>query len=303
MAQAAVLLSTFNGERHLEELLESLAGQSHPDVVLRIRDDGSTDHTWELLNRFGRSFPNMHITRGPNLGPADSFLELIREVPASVDYFGFCDQDDVWDRDKVAVAVEHLEKYHNRPALYFSRLRITNEKLETLRLSPLPQRPPGIANALAQNIVTGCACAVNRPAIELLQATLPPAGQIRMHDWWTYQVVSGTGDVIFDPEPRISYRQHAGNVIGHPGPLTRWRRRLARTRVRKGQLLRHARLLRDQVSGYLASGEETLIDEFIEVLSRAATAPRLDYILKMPVYRQSGLDTLILRVLILLKLA
>lgn len=302
MARVGVLLSTFNGEKYLQQLLDSLAAQSYPEIAIRIRDDGSADGTWEILSRWARQRADVELTRGPNRGPADSFLELLRDVPPSLEYVAFCDQDDVWDPDKIAWGVEVLAGCPPTPTLYFSRLRITDENLDVLRLSPLPSRPPGLRNALAQNIVTGCASLMNRAAIDVLQATLPPPLNVRMHDWWSYQVLSAVGEIVYDPQPHIHYRQHGANVVGHPGLLGKWRSRLARTRTRRGQLLRHARLLRDRLGVRLPSTSRTLVQEFITALETAGTIARLRYAARMPVYRQTALDTLVLRLLMVLRM-
>ena len=47
-----VLLSTYNGERYLEEQLESLVKQENVDVSILVRDDGSTDKTCEILSKW-----------------------------------------------------------------------------------------------------------------------------------------------------------------------------------------------------------------------------------------------------------
>ena len=41
-----VLMSTYNGERFLEEQIESLLSQSWKNLEILIRDDGSTDGLW-----------------------------------------------------------------------------------------------------------------------------------------------------------------------------------------------------------------------------------------------------------------
>jgi hypothetical protein len=39
--------------------------------------------------------------------------------------------------------------------------------------------------------------------------------QVASHDWWVYQLVKGAGgNVYYDPEPTILYRQHAGCLVG-----------------------------------------------------------------------------------------
>ena len=68
----------------------------------------------------------------------------------------------------------------------------------------------------------------NAAAKRLFEAV--PDVAVVAHDWWAYQLVSGAGGtVIYDPEPFVSYRQHAGNLIGRqPGDA---RARAARLRL------------------------------------------------------------------------
>ncbi|MDZ9565364.1 glycosyltransferase, partial [Escherichia coli] len=48
----AILLSTYNGEKYLEEQLDSLLLQSYQDFVVYIRDDGSSDRTVNIINQY-----------------------------------------------------------------------------------------------------------------------------------------------------------------------------------------------------------------------------------------------------------
>ena len=86
--------------------------------------------------------------------------------------------------------------------------------LEPLGLSPALRRPPGFANALVQNIATGCTMVLNAAARRLvLDGPAPPDGTL--HDWWCYLLVTGAGGtVIRDEEPALLYRQHGANAVG-----------------------------------------------------------------------------------------
>ena len=53
-----ILLSTYNGEKYLSELLDSLLNQSYSEWKLWIRDDGSSDSTVRILDHYRRSYPN-----------------------------------------------------------------------------------------------------------------------------------------------------------------------------------------------------------------------------------------------------
>jgi glycosyltransferase involved in cell wall biosynthesis len=56
MTNIFLLLSTYNGEKFLEEQLSSLKKQSIPFQLL-VRDDGSSDRTLEILNRWKKEIP------------------------------------------------------------------------------------------------------------------------------------------------------------------------------------------------------------------------------------------------------
>ena len=105
-----VLLSTFNGEKYLAEQLDSIWGQDYRDVALAIRDDGSTDGTVTLLERLIAGHAVSRLAVGEHLGAAQSFMALLANVSRDARYAAFCDQDDVWMKDKLAVAVCALEE-------------------------------------------------------------------------------------------------------------------------------------------------------------------------------------------------
>src|SRR6185503_1146688 len=74
----SVVLATYNGERFLEPLLESLARQTIPPRELVVGDDGSTDRTVEIVSTFGdrAPFPVSVTSNRRRLGFSDNFLTL-----------------------------------------------------------------------------------------------------------------------------------------------------------------------------------------------------------------------------------
>src|SRR3954471_12353867 len=101
----AILLSSYNGERFLGEQLDSLLGQTHRNLRILVRDDGSTDGTAALLRRYAERHPSIEVTFGANLRHIASFFWLLDHAPAEAAYIAFCDQDDVWEADKIARGV------------------------------------------------------------------------------------------------------------------------------------------------------------------------------------------------------
>jgi len=212
LPRVIVLMSTYQGERFVGEQLRSILSQLPPHGKVMVRDDGSGDGTVDQVIAVGD--PRVTLIRGSNLGFGRSFLTLLAQVPQDSDMVMFSDQDDVWLPDKIERAWRHLREFDGRPALYGSAQMLVDAALRPLHATPPWPRGPSLANALTENIITGCTAALNRPAIELLQRGGVPDG-VRFHDWWLYLVVSAFGTVVYDDQPALLYRQHGGNVIGH----------------------------------------------------------------------------------------
>lgn len=96
----SVIVCTYNYARFLGDALRTLAAQSDPNFELLIVDDGSTDHTEEVVRRFSPQFRNCKYLRKPHTGLADSRNFGVRA--ASGTHLGFLDADDLW-------APEYLE--------------------------------------------------------------------------------------------------------------------------------------------------------------------------------------------------
>ena len=76
----AVLLSTYNGDRYIEEQLVSLLDQRCDDMVVHIRDDGSSDSTIQIIEAYQARYPEVfRVYRGDNLGSSLSFYWLLQK--------------------------------------------------------------------------------------------------------------------------------------------------------------------------------------------------------------------------------
>ncbi len=131
-----ILMCTFNGAQYLNEQLISIANQSYKNWHLYVSDDGSIDHTLEIL----RVFQSRHgenrvvIFDGPKQGSTKNFLSLAYRVHQQCDYFAFCDQDDIWHEDKLSRAIKFLgSPKQNYPSLYCSSTRYISQSGDYLQ--------------------------------------------------------------------------------------------------------------------------------------------------------------------------
>lgn len=212
----AVLVATYNGAANLQEQLDSICAQTLKPALILISDDGSTDETLEISQRFSDQNPQLSVQlmAGPCRGVARNFLNMLGHVPDHIDMVSLSDQDDIWFPEKLAHGVAMLQG-QKEVALYCGRTLEWNPEQDDRQLSRLPVRPPGFCHAIVQNIAGGNTMILNRAALDLVQAASQEARKIVMHDWWLYQIVTAVGGTVFyDPEPMMLYRQHPENLIG-----------------------------------------------------------------------------------------
>lgn len=218
MPKTVILLALYNGADHLPAQIDSFLAQQETDWMLIVSDDGSNDAGPSIVRDYARKQPVGRITLidGPRAGAAANFLHLLAHVPDDVPYACFSDQDDVWLPHKLTRALGALTAAPtDLPVVYCSSTLITDADLQHPRLSPTPAKLPSFRNALVQNIVAGNTAVVNPAALRILKQAQSGARAVVMHDWWIYQMVTGAGgQVIWDQEPGLFYRQHPNNVVG-----------------------------------------------------------------------------------------
>ena len=210
-----VMLSTYNGERFLDEQLESIFSQktdAHIKVV--VRDDGSKDGTKTILNKWATNHDLEIVEDGLSLGAAKSFWRLLNTV-GDADYYAFVDQDDRWDVDKIQTAIDEIGE-KEEPPLWFSNFRLMDEQGHPL--------PDDISNAepeismeseLVCGFVAGCAMVFNRAALRKIRSY--PIHQIPMHDVVMIEYMLAIGKVIYQSRPLFSYRLHSNNTVAKGG--------------------------------------------------------------------------------------
>lgn len=301
----AILLSTFNGKRFLDDQLRSYLAQDHTNWRVYWRDDGSSDGTEALMEAFANG-PGLgrcvRVEGSTRFGATGSFFVLLRSAltgPAS--FFAFSDQDDVWLAEKIANGAATLSSVPSgRAAVYFCGRTLVDAECQVISQVPPPRHPPGFPTALTQNVIPGCCMILNRAAAALIGCSTPPVHT--WHDWWSYLVVTAAGGLVMGGDtPGILYRQHEGNLIGeNPDFWFRARRALGRGR---GPFMAN---LRNHVAALLALRDKLPPEvrgslEIIDRGCRGKFRARLRA-LRIPGFllRQTRAETLLLRLWFLL---
>ena len=219
----AVLLAAYNGEKYIAQQLDSLIAQTFPDWELFIHDDGSCDATPVILKKYAAAYPErIHIIEAPPQGSAKgNFFFLMRQIDAP--YLMFCDQDDVWNTDKIECSLSALkaleaQKGADVPMMAFSDSTVVDEELRVIsesflsyqNLDPTKLRFPEL---MVQNVVPGNTAMFNRALLQYARKC-SDAEVIIMHDWWCALAAAYFGEIVFINKSTLLYRQHKDSLLG-----------------------------------------------------------------------------------------
>lgn len=211
--RVAVLMSTYNGEKYLREQVDSILAQEGDfELDLFVRDDGSNDTTIEILKDYEKN-NKLKWYSGENLGPAISFLDLLKHVE-EYEIYVFSDQDDYWEQGKVMRIINMIGKMEDY-CVYFANAQLVNEKLISLGRNVYRTGPKtDLVTLSCAGGILGCTMAFNSSMAEAIKRKDLPK-KIVMHDFYVCELcLALNGRIYYDDEPVIKYRQHGDNVVG-----------------------------------------------------------------------------------------
>lgn len=287
---AAILMATYNGARFLGEQIDSIDKQAPARIDMIVSDDGSTDATRAILDAHAVAWRRGHfiIRNGPQRGFAENFRALLVDNAVDADLVAFCDQDDIWLPDKLAMAARWISGRDGaEPALFCGRTAILKPDGTVNGRSPLFAKAPSFRNAIVQSLAGGNTMVMNRPAHRLIVEAARRTAFVS-HDWFAYMIVAGAGGAVrYQPEPLVLYRQHEANQVG---PNTGARARADRLRrLMAGQFRRWMDINLDGLERCrdLLSPEARACLDDVAAARRGPPWRRLQALRRAGVYRQT----------------
>ena len=219
--EIAIILSAFNGEKYIAEQIESIMSQSFIDFDLYIHDDGSSDSTAQIINEFANKYENIKIiVDKKGLKYPSCFIEMLKNIQG-YRFYAFCDQDDVWEKDKLLEAIQCLNTKDNScPVLYYSAVNYTDSKLNFIRSSRFAERKNEICKlSLQQLLFGGEAMGMTFVFNELAKKALIKANETRAYkDWFLKIYCAACGEVYYNSNPSAKYRRHDTAVTNASNP-------------------------------------------------------------------------------------
>lgn len=201
-----VLMSTYNGERYIQEQIDSIFSQEDVDVYLYIRDDNSSDGTVDIIKDNMKNNSKIKFISGENLGYERSFMELVYSAD-EYDYYAFADQDDVWNQRKLCEAISRIKEInYDGPVMYYSMMTEVTSDLKVKEKQQFLHYPLNKKMNLFQNFVQGSTIVFNKECANLVKRY--KLTRVCAQDVWIPLLCNYFGKLVFDERSFILYRIH-----------------------------------------------------------------------------------------------
>lgn len=215
MAKIGIVLATYNGEKYLAQMLDSLVAQTRPADFIVAVDDGSKDNTPAILKSYQDRLPLQVTILEKNSGHRAAFskaLELAQPQVSDSDLIALADQDDIWLPQKLKL----LEKEIQDKALVFGDAQVVDADgkimADSWRCYSKIEKKISMEQQIAGiNNVTGC---LSLFRASLLKTILPIPEGVTVHDRWIAMIADRQGGIVAIDTPVVQYRIHGNNAVG-----------------------------------------------------------------------------------------
>lgn len=215
MALISIAVATYNGEKYIEEQMQSILNQTFQDFEVVVRDDCSNDDTYEILCRIARKDNRISLKRNiHNIGFKRNFERIVNDCTGK--FIAFSDQDDIWEIKHLEILLSIIgnkdlacgnsllvDQYNNSLKITMKDVVGMEQEIETANVC---------WRLFYDNFVQGSAMLVRK---ELCDKYLPIPEQVGFHDYWLALVASVNNGIAYTSQIILRYRQHGNNVTNN----------------------------------------------------------------------------------------
>lgn len=212
----SLVMSTYNGSKYLIEQLESIRLQTRVIDEVIISDDCSTDDTFQILKDYVEKYNLLNwnvIKNEENKGWRRNFQELIKMTNGDIVFP--CDQDDIWELDKVSNMTRIMEQNPNIKLLASNYTPFYEKNAQTIKLRKDEKLNDGSVCRLDNdrgffNIMRpGCVYSFRRELIQYMDEYCSLDDE---HDAFLWRIANVLGSVYIYNKSTIQFRRHLKNA-------------------------------------------------------------------------------------------
>lgn len=212
----SVIVPVYNREHLVQNTIDSILGQTYPDVEIVAINDGSTDNSLEVLRACAAKNPGkVVVIDQPNAGQVRARNCGI--VKAQGEFIAFLDSDDTWEPEKLAL---QIPLFRDRIGLVYCGIHEVDIHGRILKTVPCDAKLRGdiYEHLLVRNRMTGGTVVVSRHALEsvgLFDERLNAA-----ENWDLWIRIAQEYETDFVDQPLVRYLKHEGNMSSNAKTMT-----------------------------------------------------------------------------------
>jgi glycosyltransferase involved in cell wall biosynthesis len=216
--KVSVAMAVFNGEKYLNEQIDSIIPQLFPEDELIISYDNSTDNSFNIIKAYASRDKRIKYYKNEiKPGVVKNFENAVTYCTGGIIFYS--DQDDVWMPDKIKKVLSKFEDPNVTVVIHDSSL--TDRELNITHPSTFKLRNGN--TSLFKNFIRlsyiGCCLAFRS---DMRKVVLPIPTIYRSHDWWTGSICSCYGKMEKIDEALILHRLHDNNATPVRRPPLRY---------------------------------------------------------------------------------
>jgi glycosyltransferase involved in cell wall biosynthesis len=209
MVKVSVLMAVYNGEEFIEEAIDSVLSQTYKNIELIICNDGSTDRTVEILERYSLNFGTIECLSSEHKGKVNAFN--MAYSASKGDVVCFLAHDDVLLPDSIEKRVSSIQRGYE--AVYHNGF-LCDENLvkgrEIFKNAKTLSWNKNRKHVCRSNLIPGGLIMVQK---DLAEKIFPIPITLEFEDWWIcFNSLYLTNEIFYIPEPLFLYRLHKNNA-------------------------------------------------------------------------------------------
>lgn len=210
----SIMMVAYNSEAYIAQAIQSILSQSNGlDIELIVIDDGSTDHTGDMLDELAAHHRNIRVKHTKNQGVTRARNEALRALAPDTDLVSFLDSDDLVPQGRYA---RDIALFNQQPEL---QIVFGN----TILFREPAQDQSGPAAGSQTYMVRGIQLAAGTYRYKLIQQVGEfDTSFVQAEDMdFMLRMFEHSPRYHIIPEPRLFYRRHERNMTAETGQLRR----------------------------------------------------------------------------------
>jgi len=202
----SIAMITYNGEKYLEQQLDSIYSQTHKNIEVIVCDDKSSDNTINILKKYEKYHNLKYYINETNLGINKNFAKAFSLCNG--DFIAPSDQDDIWKENKIETLLNEID---SNSLIYTITSAIDENNIPLDDFVFNKDEYIQGSNNLAF-LFDNCVSGHTTMFIKELLPYMKDIPENMYPDWWSAFVASTYGSIKFLKEPLVLYRRHSSQA-------------------------------------------------------------------------------------------